>query len=180
MTWILGCLLALSSILTPQAQTSALRSGLATWYDDGPGLYAAAGPDLRHGDWRGSFVKVCKENDREATSTRLTGMAGRGGPTLASTALQDPAARAGDAPTSRRAAAPALDGGPIGPSALALNHCVTVQLTDWCACGDRGGQPTLLDLSASAFRRLAPLSKGVIAVEVTTGARIELPRTDTE
>jgi rare lipoprotein A (peptidoglycan hydrolase) len=117
---VCGLILALAALLPAQGATSSLRSGLATWYDDGPGLYAAAGPDLRHGDWRGSFVTVTSGS-----------------------------------------------------------RSVTVQLTDWCACGDRNGRPTLLDLSATAFRRLAPLSKGVIAVEVTTGARIELPRTDT-
>ncbi len=98
---------------------SSLSAGLATWYDT-PGLTAAAGPELRHGDWRGSFVTVTH--------------AGRS---------------------------------------------VTVQLTDWCACGDRNGEPTLLDLSASAFRRLAPLSKGVIEVEVTAAQSVPLPATDT-
>ena len=110
-----GCVVALAAMLGP-----ATQSGLATWYDDGPGLYAAAGPDLRHGDWRGSFVTVTSGS-----------------------------------------------------------RSVTVQLTDWCACGDRNGRPTLLDLSASAFRRLAPLSRGVIAVEVTSGS-VTLPATDTE
>lgn len=81
--------------------------GVATWYADGPGLYAAAGPALRHGDWRGSIVRVC----------------------------------AGD-------------------------RCVDATLRDWCACGDRRGVPTLLDLSPAAFRRLAPLSRGVVAVTV--------------
>jgi len=110
-----GCVVALAAMLGP-----ATQSGLATWFDDGPGLYAAAGPDLRHGDWRGSFVTVTSGS-----------------------------------------------------------RSVTVQLTDWCACGDRNGRPTLLDLSASAFRRLAPLSRGVIAVEVTSGS-VTLPATDTE
>jgi expansin (peptidoglycan-binding protein) len=121
MTFLLGCILALAALIPAQGATSSSLGGVATWYIDPhkSGLYAAAGPDLRHGDWRGSFVKVC------------------------------------------------------------AGKCVTVQLTDWCACGDRGGQPTLLDLSASAFRRLAPLSVGVIAVEVTSGS-VTLPATDTE
>jgi rare lipoprotein A (peptidoglycan hydrolase) len=110
---------AICALLLALAQGSAMQAGLATWYDDGPGLYAAAGPLLRHGDWRGSFVRVC------------------------------------------------------------AGKCVTVQLTDWCACGDRGGQPTLLDLSASAFKRLAPLSKGIVAVEVQVLSDIPLPPTDT-
>lgn len=43
---------------------------------------------------------------------------------------------------------------------------VIVTLNDWCACGRRHGRPTVLDLSDEAFRRLAPLSRGVIRVEV--------------
>lgn len=37
--------------------------GIASWYDDGPGLYAAAGPALRVGDWRGRRVRVCAGDD---------------------------------------------------------------------------------------------------------------------
>jgi hypothetical protein len=44
---------------------------------------------------------------------------------------------------------------------------VRVVLRDWCACGPRHGVPTLLDLSDDAFARLAPLSRGVLRVEVT-------------
>lgn len=33
--------------------------GSASWYADGPGLYAAAGPALRIGAWRGRTVSVC-------------------------------------------------------------------------------------------------------------------------
>jgi rare lipoprotein A (peptidoglycan hydrolase) len=63
----------------------------------------------------------------------------------------------------------------------ANGNSVTVTLTDWCACGDRHGIPTLLDLSAGAFRRLAPLSRGVVAVEVEVLTRVPtvLPATDT-
>ena len=124
MTFLL-CLLLLAGAPTVRGgpldapAASSTQGGLATWYAT-PGLTAAAGPLLRHGDWRGSFVRVC------------------------------------------------------------AGSCVTVQLTDWCACGDRGGQPTLLDLSASAFKRLAPLSRGIVAVEVQTVDRITLPPTDTE
>jgi hypothetical protein len=45
-------------------------------------------------------------------------------------------------------------------------RCVTVTVYGWCACGDRHGQRTLLDLSESAFARLANPGKGVIEVEV--------------
>jgi expansin (peptidoglycan-binding protein) len=41
-------------------------------------------------------------------------------------------------------------------------------LGDWCACGPRGGTPTVIDLDDDAFRRLANLSAGVIAVTVRT------------
>jgi hypothetical protein len=46
-------------------------------------------------------------------------------------------------------------------------RCVRVTLADWCACGPRHGSPTLLDLSDDAFRRLAPLSRGVLRVVVS-------------
>jgi hypothetical protein len=41
-----------------------------------------------------------------------------------------------------------------------------VRLEDWCACGDRHGVPTLLDLDSRTFARIAPLSRGVVKVEV--------------
>jgi rare lipoprotein A (peptidoglycan hydrolase) len=40
-------------------------------------------------------------------------------------------------------------------------RCVTVRLTDWCKC--RGKR--IIDLSDEDFRRLAPLSRGVIRVK---------------
>jgi rare lipoprotein A (peptidoglycan hydrolase) len=43
---------------------------------------------------------------------------------------------------------------------------VVVQLSDWCLC-IVGGSERLIDLSASAFSRLAPLSAGLVWVEVT-------------
>jgi hypothetical protein len=45
-------------------------------------------------------------------------------------------------------------------------ECVTVRLTDWCACGPRHGTPTLIDLGRDSFSRLAPLSSGVITVTI--------------
>ena len=111
---------AICALLLALAQGSAMQSGLATWYDT-TGLTAAAGPELRHGDWRGSRVEVTSGS-----------------------------------------------------------RSVVVTLSDACWCPDRNGKPTLLDLSASAFRRLAPLSRGVIAVEVTKAEAITLPPTDTE
>jgi hypothetical protein len=62
---------------------------------------------------------------------------------------------------------------------VCADDCVLVRLTDWCACGDRGGAPTLIDLSPDAFARLAPLSAGVIDVTIELGG-VVLPATDTE
>jgi hypothetical protein len=52
-------------------------------------------------------------------------------------------------------------------SVCAGQRCVSTILGDWCLCGDRNGVPTVIDLDVAAFRQLAPLSIGVIAVEVT-------------
>jgi hypothetical protein len=90
--------------------TLALTQGYATWYDDGPGLYGAAGPALRESlgaNWRGQTVDVCSDG-----------------------------------------------------------RCVTVKLSDWCACGARHGKPTVIDLSPQAFKQLRPLSAGVITVQI--------------
>lgn len=46
------------------------------------------------------------------------------------------------------------------------SRCLEVVLNDWCACGKRHGEPTLIDLSDEAFRWLAPLSRGVIHVVI--------------
>lgn len=47
------------------------------------------------------------------------------------------------------------------------SSCVNVRLVDWCACGDRGSLPTLIDLSPAAFSALASQSRGVIRVKVS-------------
>jgi rare lipoprotein A (peptidoglycan hydrolase) len=84
------------------------------------GMYAAAGSELRVGDWRGRHVVV-------------------------------------------------RHGG----------RSVRVQLIDWCACGGR----RIIDLYGAAFKRLAPLGLGEIAVEVEWGGSSDpgptLPPTDT-
>lgn len=79
--------------------------GEASWYDDPrkAGLYAAAGPALRVGDWRGRTVTVC------------------------------------------------------------ASTCFALVLSDFCGCP--GGR--VIDLSSTAFRRLASLGRGVISVTVT-------------
>lgn len=42
--------------------------------------------------------------------------------------------------------------------------CVDVLVQDFCACGDRHGSPTIIDLSSGAFAEIADLSRGVILV----------------
>ena len=56
------------------------------------------------------------------------------------------------------------------------SRSVVVTIVDVCAC--KGAR--LIDLTSGAFRRLAPLSWGVIAVELTDAASIRLPATDTD
>lgn len=58
--------------------------------------------------------------------------------------------------------------------------CTHVVIRDYCACGSRHGEATVIDLSPSAFRELAPLSRGVIRVTVTGPIPIPLPPTDEE
>ena len=94
---------------------AALAIGTASWYP-ADGMIAAAGPGLRHGDWRGSIVQVC-----------------------------------------------------------AGARCIRVTLSDWCQCyGSR-----VIDLSDDAFRRLAPLSQGLVRVTVSRETLATLPPTDT-
>jgi rare lipoprotein A (peptidoglycan hydrolase) len=63
--WIIPVALAIT------IQTTPIRvEGRASWYDNGGGLYAAAGPALRHGNWRGSKVRVC--NTYRCVTVRLT------------------------------------------------------------------------------------------------------------
>ena len=52
-----------------------------------------------------------------------------------------------------------------------------VKLTDWCACRDRNGKPTLIDLDYRDFGQLAPLGIGVIDVVVEYHQPVG-PRTD--
>jgi rare lipoprotein A (peptidoglycan hydrolase) len=56
--------------------------------------------------------------------------------------------------------------------------CVTVTVNDHCGCPDG----RVIDLSADAFRRLAPLSQGLVRVTVSVGVEPvpTLPPTDVE
>lgn len=96
-----------------QVGSSHSVKGQASWYCSSTsachhsypgGLYAAAGPALRVGNWRGRAVSVC----------------GNG-------------------------------------------NCVTVKLIDFCACSST----RVIDLYSDAFKRLAPLSSGVLRVKVS-------------
>jgi hypothetical protein len=99
-----------------QSAPAATVRGLASWYGV-DGDVAAAGPALRHGHWRGSFVQVCAD------------------------------------------------------------RCVTVRLVDWCQCYSGRRSERVIDLSPSAFARLAPLSAGLIRVTVR-GVELVPPATD--
>jgi hypothetical protein len=77
-----------------------------------------------------------------------------------------------DSPSGVSAAGPALRAA-LGPgwrgqtvTVCAGDRCVETVLGDWCACGDRPGGPTVIDLHAPVFAALAPLSRGVIRVVI--------------
>ena len=48
-------------------------------------------------------------------------------------------------------------------SVCGAGNCVNVTLVDWCACGGS----RVIDLFGDAYRRVAPLSTGTVAVRVT-------------
>lgn len=84
------------------------------------------------------------------------------------------------APPGQAAAGPALRRA-LGPdwrgTRVVVSHggrSVTVTLSDWMRA-DR-----LIDLDDGAFARLAPLSVGVIRVEIRVASAIALPATDTQ
>ena len=67
-------------------------------------------------------------------------------------------------------------------------RCVTVVVRDFCACGPRHGDPTVIDLSRDAFARLADPSLGIVKVTVSMGRHVVVqgrnpaptpPQTDT-
>ena len=48
------------SVDAGRVSASLVLTGIASWYaTGGPGIYGAAGPALRQGNWRGSVVTVC-------------------------------------------------------------------------------------------------------------------------
>lgn len=61
--------------------------------------------------------------------------------------------------------------------------CTHVVVVSHCACGDRHGEATVIDLSPPAFAELAPLSRGVVRVTVEGPIEVPtmtLPATDEE
>jgi hypothetical protein len=62
---------------------------------------------------------------------------------------------------------------------VCAGRCVTVTLTDWCQCYRGERRERVIDLSDSAFERLAPLAVGLVRVRVSVQAPVP-PATDTE
>jgi hypothetical protein len=60
------------------------------------------------------------------------------------------------------------------------NGCILVVASDWCACRDRSGKPTLLDMSRSDFAVLGDPGAGVLSVTVSRAGAVALPATDTD
>lgn len=58
---VLPSVAAIPVVVLPRAPRSVhYLTGRATWFATGPsGMFAAAGPALRVGDWRGRIVRVC-------------------------------------------------------------------------------------------------------------------------
>jgi hypothetical protein len=106
----------LAAILLAGSVGTAMQSGVATYYDDGPGYYGSV-PSWSYGDK------------------------------------------------------------PYPATVCHAGSCVVVTVRGYCACGDRAGKATVIDLSPAAFARLAPLSVGVIDVTLETGGTIKLPET---
>ena len=104
------------SVSTPRPSAAPARTqspvgrsakGVATYYccthGYPSGAYAAAGPELRIGKWRGRYVRVCG------------------------------------------------------------SVCIRVRLVDWCGCPSNH----IIDLYPEMFRKLAPLSRGIVRVTVS-------------
>ena len=123
MTFLLGCLLALATMLPAQgAIGTSLIAGNASW--------CAPTPKYCHG-WGGHSL--------------VGAMPGYTHPVWAKVCRQD------------------------------SSVCITVHVISFCACGNH-----VIDLSPYAFKRLAPLSRGIVAVEVEVLTRVPtvLPATD--
>ena len=109
------------------------------------------------------------------------GLAGPSGApqTAIGTALVSGWATFYDAPAGHAAAGPLLRSGDWRGRLVTVcagERCLVTRLSDWCACGDRHGVPTLIDLARVDFARLGSTSRGVLRVIVESAY---LPATDT-
>jgi rare lipoprotein A (peptidoglycan hydrolase) len=77
-----------------------------------------------------------------------------------------PAGGAAAGPDLRAALGPGWRGQSVVVTRSDEGAAVVVRLTDWCACGDRGGVPTLIDLPRADFAVLALPSAGIVRVTV--------------
>lgn len=68
-------------------------------------------------------------------------------------------------PLLKRALGPRWRGKTV--TVCADGTCLDVRLTDSCACGDRHGDPTIIDLDSRDFAKLAGLGAGILKVSVT-------------
>lgn len=69
-------------------------------------------------------------------------------------------------PALRKAIGPGWRGSRVLVARAGSLRGIEVRLVDWCACGPRHGEPTILDLSDEAFDALGRLSSGVMRVVV--------------
>lgn len=76
-----------------------------------------------------------------------------------------PSGTAAAGPALRRALGPDWRGSRV--TVCASGTCVRVRLVDWCQCLKGQASERVIDLSAGAFRQLAPLSRGIVRVEVS-------------
>jgi hypothetical protein len=94
--------------------------------------------------------------ERPAAAASLRGIA---------TWFNSPAGVSAAGPDLRAALGPGWRGTTV--TVCAGDRCVATVLGDWCACGPRPGGPTVIDLHADIFARLARLSRGVLPIEVS-------------
>ena len=139
----------------PSPDVDGLRTGAP---HDPASVSAAASGDARPIGTPSSPATGMRAASSEAPRSRipLRGVA---------TWFRSPSGVSAAGPTLRRALGPGWRGSSI--RACAGEMCVVTVLGDWCACADRPGGPTVIDLDARLFARLAPLSAGVLRVTVS-------------
>jgi hypothetical protein len=85
--------------------------------------------------------------------------------------FKSPAGVSAAGPALRAAIGPGWRGSKVKVCRAGTDECVVTVLGDWCACGDRPGGRTLIDLDIRAFSRLAPLSRGVLSITAVPYSR---------